>query len=202
MKLGKLITALVCVALVVVIWLWWRAGRLTAEEQGAWDRFIAKHMANRERASEDDINAVAEIGDKIIPQVESYFGRAAPYPVMKGDVSLVIILGRIGTPRAVEAILKVVRHDYPGRIGNDREIAADALVWLGATEGIPVLEAAIEDHRRRVEEALAAETGPMAAMRRVDYDIEIQRIERHLADLKAGRGIRDTKEQFPYDIPP
>jgi HEAT repeat protein len=202
MKLGKLITVLVCVAVVVVIWLWWRAGRLTAEEQAAWDRFIAKHMANRERASEDDINAVVEIGDKVIPQVESYFGRAASYPVMKSDVSLVIILGRIGTPRAVEAILKVVRHDYPGRIGNDREIAADALVWLGATEGIPVLEAAIEDHRRRVDEALAAETGQMAAMRRVDYDIEIEQIERHLADLKAGRGIRDTKKQFPYDIPP
>jgi HEAT repeat protein len=121
---------------------------------------------------------------------------------MKSDVSLVMILGRIGTPRAVEAILEVVRHDYPGRLGNDREVAADALVWLGATEGIPVLEAAIEDHRRRIEEDLAARSGPMAAMRRVDYDMEIEQLERHLADLKAGRGIRDTKKQFPYDIPP
>lgn len=202
MKLGKLITALVCVGLVVVIWLWWQAGRLTAEEQKVWDRFINKHMANRECASEDDINAVVEIGDKIVPHVERKLGKAASFPVMKPDASLITILGRIGTPRAVEALLKVVRHDYPGRISNDRELAADALVWLGAKEGIPVLEAAIEDHRRRIEEALAGETGPMTDMRRFDYDIEIQQMERHLADLKAGQGIRDTKKQFPYNVPP
>jgi hypothetical protein len=36
----------------------------------------------------------------------------------------------------------------------------------------------------------------------MDQDRLIRELERHLADLKAGRGIRDTRKQFPYDIPP
>lgn len=202
MRLGKLITLLVCVALVVVVWQWWQAGRLTADEQEAWDNFIEKHMSNRERPSEDDINAVVALGDRIVPNIEDYLGRAAPFPVMKSDVTLVIVLGRLGTPCAVETILKVLHHDYPGRVSQDRETAADALVWLGATEGIPVLEAAIEDHRRRIEEDLANRPSPTAESRRVTYAEEMRVLERHLENLKAGEGIRDTKKQFPYDIPP
>ncbi len=57
-------------------------------------------------------------------------------------------------------------------------------------------------HRRRIKEDLANKPGPMGQLRRVTYVEEMRVLEGHLKSLKAGEGIRDTKKQFPYDIPP
>ena len=71
----------------------------------------------------------------------------------KSEYWLTIVLARIGTPRAIDGIVKVLDHDWPGAVGTNRETAAKALVWLGATDRVSSLEAAIADHKRLVAQS-------------------------------------------------
>ena len=64
------------------------------------------------------------LGDKIVPHMEQALGTAGTDRAGKGDYWLVVVLTRIGTPRAVEGLCKAVKHDYPGAMGGDRTTAA------------------------------------------------------------------------------
>jgi len=163
---------------------------LTESEQVAWDHFRAKHLSSQAvTPNETEADAVVAIGDKIVPYIEENLGAAARVPGTygKGEYWLIIVLARIGTPRALDGIEKVLKHDFPGAMGRNRETAAKALVWLGATDRAPVLAAAIEDHERRV-----AESGDPQR-----YMQEVENLKKYLELLKQGKGKRD-KSTFPF----
>jgi len=163
---------------------------LTPEEQRVWERFLATHLSSgTDTPSEEEADAVAAIGDKIVPYIEDQFGAAARVPRTygKSEYWLLVVLGRIGTPRAIAAIVKVLEHDWPGAVGTNRETAAKALVWLGAYDRIPALEAAIADHER-----LVAESDDPAR-----YASEVANLKKYLQLLKKGEGKRD-KSGFPF----
>jgi len=173
---------------------------LTSEEQQAWDNFIGKQLSQTmQRPTSQDANAVAAIGDKIVPYIEESLGKGAAASIHNAGPSdhwLVIVLARIGTPRAVEGISKVLRHEYPGRLGIDRETAAKAVEWLGAKEAIPALEYAIQDH---IEEIIEQTGSPPDENNLLDeYGQEVKRLRQRLENLKAGKGVRATTN-FPYD---
>jgi hypothetical protein len=73
--------------------------------------------------------------------------------IRKAIAPVVVVPARIGAPQAVEAIVEVLKHDSPGAVGTNRQIAAEALVWLGATDRLGVLKAAIADHERLLGES-------------------------------------------------
>ncbi|HUW61300.1 MAG TPA: HEAT repeat domain-containing protein [Candidatus Bathyarchaeia archaeon] len=163
---------------------------LTGEEQQVWDRFLAKHLSSgTETPSEADADAVAAIGDRMVPYIEEQFGAAAQVPRTygKSEYWLVIILARIGTPRAIDAIVKVLEHDWRGAVGTNRETAAKALVWLGAGDRISALEAAIADHERLVADSKDPQR----------YGAEVADLKKYLELLKKGEGKRD-KSKFPF----
>jgi len=139
--------------------------------------------------SEEDADAVAAIGDKIVAYIESQFGNAAGVPGTfgKSEYWLVIVLARIGSPRAIDAVVKVLEHDFPGNIETDRETAAKALVWLGATDRVSDLEAAIAAH----EQAVAESSDPGR------YGVAVDNLKQYLELLKKGEGKRD-KSKFPF----
>ncbi|MBN2308129.1 MAG: HEAT repeat domain-containing protein [Candidatus Hydrogenedentes bacterium] len=162
---------------------------LSVAQQHTWEQFISKQLAGGTvQPNSEDATAVAAIGDAIVPYVEEQLGAAHAGPGGKGDYWLVIVLARLGTPRAIEAIEKVLRHDYPGAVGRDRETAAKALVWLGAADAAPTLEAAIADHERLIREK--GRPGQ-------DSD-EVNVLKDYLEQLQQGTGKRDTAT-FPFD---
>ena len=125
---------------------------MTPQEQQVWDSFLNKHMSAGSNPSEEQADAVVAIGDKIIPYIEDQFGRSARIPGSygKGEYWLLITLTRIGSPRAVEAILTVLASNQ-GAVESNRETAAKALVWLGASDRVPELEAwEVGDQRPQV----------------------------------------------------
>ena len=194
--MGKLVKfGVVLLVVLLAFFLLSKRGRvqrepLTAEEQRVWQRFLEKHLSSGMQVpTESDADAVAAIGDKIIPYVEEQFGAAARVPGTygKSEYWLVVVLGRIGTLRAVDAIVKVLEHDWRGAVGTNREVAAQALVWLGAADRIPALEAAIADH----EQIVARSADPPR------YAVEVRNLKNYLDLLKKGEGIRD-KSKFPF----
>lgn len=163
---------------------------LTPEEQQAWDAFLAKHLSSGTvTPSEEDADRIAAMGDKIVPYIEEQFGAAAQVPRTfgKSEYWLIVVLGRIGTPRAIDAIVKALEHDWQGAVGRNRETAAKALVWLGARDRIPALEAAIADHER-----LVAESKDPAR-----FASEADNLKKYLELLRKGEGKRD-KRGFPF----
>ena len=171
-----------------------RKAALAVEEQRTWDTFIQKQLAEgMTQPSSPEAGAVAKLGDKIIPYVEQNFGKAWRDPAGKGDYWLIIVLARLGTPRAVKGICTVLEHKYPGAIGRDRETAAKALVWLGAKDAVPVLKAALADHEMRLAEKVKED--PQKAGR---YDEELKALRESLNHLEAGWGKRDTAN-FPFE---
>jgi len=193
MKLIKL--AVIVLAVVLVVFLAKRFFRsekepLTTEEQQAWNQFLSKHLSSQAVVpTEAEADAVAAIGDKIVPYIEEQFGAAARVPRTygKSEYWLIVVLGRIGTPRAIDAIVKVLEHDWRGAVGTNRETAAKGLVWLGAADRAGALEAAIADHERLVAES----DDPQR------YAAEVHNLQKHLALLKKGEGKRD-KSRFPF----
>ncbi len=165
---------------------------LTEEEQRVWDRFLSKHLSSgTESPSEADADALAAIGDKIVPYIEDQFGKAAKVPRTygKSEYWLIIVLARIGSLRAIESIVEVLEHDWPGAVETNRETAAKALVWLGAQDKVPDLEAAIADHERLVAESRDPDR----------YRSGVVNLQQYLELLKKGEGIRD-KSKFPFGL--
>ena len=193
MKLIKFVVIVLAVVLVVFLakrWLRSEKEPLTAEEQQVWNRFLSKHLSSRaEVPTEAEADAVAAIGDKIVPYIEEQFGAAARVPRTygKSEYWLIVVLGRIGTPRAIDAIVKVLEHDWQGAVGTNRETAGKALVWLGAVDRASSLEAAIADHKRLVAES----DDPQR------YRPEVNNLQKYLDLLKKGEGKRD-KSRFPF----
>lgn len=152
---------------------------LTAEQQQAWDRFLAEHLAEGAAVpTSNAADAVASIGDAIVPHIEEQVGKAYGQANDKNDKWLVVVLARIGTPRAIQAIRNVLAHDYPGAVGPDRLAAAKALVWLGAQDAAPALESAIADHERRIRER--GQAGRL--------EEEVNSLKRALEQLREGEG--------------
>lgn len=163
---------------------------LTSEDQQVWDRFLSKRFSSEAvTPSEEDANQVAAMGDKIAPYIEEQFGAAARVPRTygKSEYWLHVVLGRIGTPQAIDAIVKVLEHDWQGAVGTNGETSARALVWLGAQDRIPGLEVAIVAHDRLVAE----NDDPLR------YASEVENLKKYLALLRKGEGIRD-KSGFPF----
>ena len=195
--MARAIKILVVVGLVVFVGLplasrVMRSGKapLTAEEQQVWERLLGKHLSTTTvTPREEDADAVAAIGDKIVPYIESQFGNAAGVPGTfgKSEYWLIIVLARIGSPQAIDAVVKVLEHDFPGNIETDRETAAKALVWLGATDRVSYLEAAIAAH----EQAVAQSSDPER------YGVAVDNLKQYLELLKKGEGKRD-KSKFPF----
>jgi len=176
-----------------------RVKPLSAEQQVVWDRFLEKHLSSgMVMPNSGDATAVAAIGDAIVPYVEENLGKAYRGPGGKSDYWLLIVLGRIGSPKAVDVICKALEHDYPGALGRDRETAAKALVWLGAKHKAPVLKAAIEDHEKRIKERLAEKTGGQRQVEKLGYEEELNTLRRRLKMLEEGKGKRDMTN-FPFD---
>ncbi len=170
---------------------------LATDQQQAWDVFLAEHltpgadgvvpvdaatMSNR-------ADAIAAIGDAIVPYIEEQLGKAHEQADGKNDEWFVVVLGRIGSPRAIEAITKVLAHDYPGAVGPDRLAAAKALVWLGAEDAAPALESAIADHERRIRER--AQAGRL--------EDEVNTLKRALEQLREGEGKGAVGAVFSLD---
>jgi len=172
-----------------------RKSALAPEEQRAWDNFIAKQLdQGMAQPTSQDADAVAAIGDKIVPYVEENLGKAYRGPGGKGDYWLVIVLARIGTPRAIDGIEKVLEHDYDGKIQLDREVAASALVWLGAKEAAPALREAIADQERLIRER--SEGDPTKAAR-FGWDEGLANLKTSLQQLEQGIGVRSARN-FPF----
>jgi len=161
-------------------------GGLAPDQQQTWDGFLAEHLTpNADRVAPIDAatmsrwaSAVAGIGDPIVPYIEEQLGKAYEQADGKNDEWLVVMLARIGTPRARQAITKVLAHDYPGAVGPDRLVAAKALVWLGVDDAAPALESAIADHERRIRER--GQAGRL--------EDEVNGLKRALEQLREGRG--------------
>jgi hypothetical protein len=176
---------------------------LTADEQAVWDNYINKHQSRGTvRPSSKEADRVAELGNKIVPYIEDNLGKAYTSVGKKGDYWLVIPLARIGTEKAKEVIVKVLHHDYPGKLEHDREVAAKALVWLGATEYTADMEAVVEDMERRFDKELAKDkadglTGQKLEYKKFDYQRRLEIFRDSLAKLKSGKGKRDTTD-FPF----
>ncbi|GAI82129.1 unnamed protein product, partial [marine sediment metagenome] len=165
---------------------------LSQEEQRVWDRFLGKHLSSQAvTPTEADADALAAMGDKIIPYIEDQFGKAAGVPRTygKSEYWLIIVLARIGSPRAIESIVTVLEHKWGGAVGTNRETAAKALVWLGAKDKVPELEAAIADHERLVAQSKDPER----------YGVEVINMKQYLELLKKGEGKRD-KSKFPFGL--
>jgi hypothetical protein len=162
---------------------------LTPAEQQVWDRFLSQHLSAGSNPSEEDADAVAAMGDKIVPYIEDQFGAAARIPGAfgKGEYWLIIVLVRTGSPRAIDAIVTVLEHDFQGAVETNRETAAKALVWLGARDRAPALEAAIADHAQLV----AKSKDPQR------YCVAVDNLKQYLGLLKKGEGQRD-KSKFPF----
>ncbi|HUV04946.1 MAG TPA: HEAT repeat domain-containing protein [Armatimonadota bacterium] len=172
-----------------------RKAQLTAEEQRAWDNFIAKQLdQGMVQPTSQDADAVAAIGDKIVPYMEENLGKAYRGAGGKGDYWLVIVLARIGTPRAADAIEKVLKHDYDGKTQLDREIAASALVWLGAKDAAPALKDAIADQEQLIRERSKGDPTKAA---RFGWDEALANLKASLQQLEQGIGARSTKN-FPF----
>lgn len=160
---------------------------LSRQEREAWEAFFRNQSAiGSPKEPIGVVNRVVAIGDKIVPYVEDSLGKAYREKAGRGDDDLVIVLARIGTPRAIQGLVKVLEHNYPGAIGRDRMIAASALVRLGAKHAAPALREAIADHQRLARSG----DGQRAA--------EIGHLRRCLGQLEQGIGKRDT-ENFPHD---
>ena len=192
-KIAKLVVIVLLVVVAIALVRRLREGGkepLTDEQQVVWGRFVAKHLSSRaETPSEAEADAVAAIGDRIVPYIEEQFGAAGRVPRTygKSEYWLIIVLARIGTPRAIEGIVKVLEHDWPGAVGTNRETAAKALVWLGVTDRVAALEAAIADHERLVAQSKDPER----------YGVEVSNLKKYLALLEEGEGKRD-KSGFPF----
>ena len=179
-------------------------GKLSSDEQRIWDNFLNKRLSTgMVNPNSEEASAVAALGDKIVPRIEKNLGKAYTGSGGKGDYWLVIVVARIGTPRAVEGIVKVLKHNYPGKIQLDREIAASALVWLGATQATPALKEAAADSRQFVEQKLKEEEAKgisqeALAWHKSDYGKWVEQMEGALSALEQGQGKRSTKN-FPFD---
>ena len=171
------------------------SNKLSSEDKKTWQRFLDKHLASgMVQPTGQDATDVAAIGDAIVPYIEENLGEAYRRPGAKADYWLVVVLGRIGTPRAVEVIIKVLKHEYPGKLGTDRQVAAKALVWLGISEAAPILKEVIADHQRRIDEK-----GSVSLVKGIMYKEEINDLKHCLKQLEQGKGKRDMKN-FPFDL--
>jgi hypothetical protein len=168
---------------------------LTASEQAAWSDLLASYQQPGTYAVlSQKADAVAAVGDKIVPYIESSLGRSGSESQTRGDYWLIVVLARIGTPRAVQALGKVLRHEYRGAVGRDRLLAAQAVVWLGAIQALPDLQAAVTDHNKRLA-AWDSQSG-LAPSLREEYASEAKQLAVYLQTLQGGQGKQDTR-YFP-----
>ena len=142
-----------------------------------------------------EADAVAALGDKVVPYIKEQLGKAYQGPGGKGDYWLIIILARIGTPAAEEVLVEILKHDYPGKVGHDREYAAKALVCLGVGTAAGALRAAIADTERQIREQTGRD--PDELLQRGSFS-ELKAMRESLRQLQKGEGKRATKG-FPFD---
>ena len=191
----KLVCFVFVVAVIVIIVMVWKRTQpppLTLEQKEKLDSFLSKYLSDR-GLSEEDIRPIVAIGDPAVPHLIKAIGKVEPsQPLISvcTDVNMVDCLTRIDTPKAIDGICKILRHDYPGYYGMDRMQAAAALVRLGAKAKAPVLREVISEHRE------------LAAKQRYPemYGVEIVTLENALKMLEAGEGVRDTSNFGPGPV--
>ena len=163
-----------------------RAPKLGVEEKATVDEFLRKYLADM-KVTEEDIGPVVAIGDAAVPHLIEAIGNVKPSQLLiqkNSDCEMVNCLARIGTPRAINGICKVLRHKYRGYYGYDRQQAAVALVRLGARDKAHVLREAIAKHKELVAKQRYTEM----------FHSEIVVLENALAMLEAGEGVQDTSK--------
>jgi len=172
------------IAISFIVWKRSRPPALNPEQKETIESFLEKYLSDRE-VTEEDIKPVVAIGDLAVPHLIKAIGKVQPSQpliTVQSDVDMVNCLTRIGTPKAIDGICKILRHEYPGYYGMDRMQAAAALVHLGARDKAPVLREVIAVHKELVAGQRYAEM----------YNIEIVTLENALKMLEAGEGVKDT----------
>ena len=188
-KVGYFLFVLVVVGISVIVWKQSRPPALSPEQKKTIESFLDKYLSDRE-VTEEDIGPVVAIGDPVVPHLIKAIGKVQPsQPLVSvnSDVDMVNCLTRIGTPKAIDGICKILRHDYRGYYGMDRMQAAAALVRLGARDKAPILREVISEHKKLVARQRYPEM----------YNNEIITLENALKWLEAGEGVRDTSNFGP-----
>ncbi len=156
--------------------------------------FASTHLSE-ERIPFDQavIQRLVRSGDKSIPDLMELVGKAAApgRKVKKNDYSIILILTRIGSSKAVKSLITILQHDYPGDVAEDRQIAARALVALGAKGAVSPLKKAIQAHRQWVDEQVAK-----GGLQESEGKQQIQNLEKALENLQAGTGKLTNPKDF------
>jgi len=177
------------IAISFIVWKRSRPPALNPEQKETIESFLDKYLSDRE-VTEEDIRPVVAIGDSAVPYLMKAIGKVQPSQpliTVQSDVDMVNCLTRIGTPKAIDGICKILRHKYRGYYGMDRMQAAAALVRLGAKDKAPVLREVITEHKELVAGQRYAEM----------YNNEIVTLQNALKMLEAGEGVRDTSNFGP-----
>lgn len=183
----KAVYFLVIIMVIAIGFIVWKRSRppaLNPEQKKTIESFLDKYLSDRE-ITEEDIKPVVAIGDPVVPHLIKAIGKVQPSQpliTVQSDVDMVDCLTRIGTPKAIDGICKILRHEYPGYYGMDRMQAAAAFVRLGARDKAPVLREVITEHKELVAGQRYAEM----------YNNEIVTLQNALKMLEAGEGVKDT----------
>jgi len=179
----------IAASVLVLLWGCGRTPKLNAEQQTTVDRFLSKYRSDQE-LTERDIGPIVAVGDPAVPQLAEAIGKVQPgQPLHRihSDVDMVDCLARIGTPRAIDGICKILRHKYRGYYGMDRMQAAAALVRLGAADRVSVLQEVISEHEQLVGQQRYPEM----------YSREVAVLKNAVRMLEAGKGAADTSNFGP-----
>jgi len=191
-KLVYLLSAIVVIGIIVVAWKQTRPPALSPEQKRGLDSFLNKYLSDR-GLTEEDIKPVVTTGDPAVPHLIKAIGKVQPSQpliAVHSDVNMVDCLARIGTPKAIDGICKILKHEYPGYYGMDRMQAAAALVRLGAKHKASILREVVVEHK----ELVAGQRYPEM------HGDEIFVLENALRMLEAGEGARDTTNFGPGPV--
>ena len=174
-------------------------GKLSIEEKLqllALEEFVHNHVTDPDYKPDSNAReTIPELGDKAVSPLMEVVGQAAApdKKVKKSDYWIIVFLTRIGTPKATDGIIKILEHDYEGAIAEDRQVAARALVALGAKGATSTLRKVIEKHKAWAEQQLQNSGSTWESPEGQNYKQQLDNLSGLLEKLKSGEGKIDHR---------
>lgn len=160
----------------------------------ALKKFINLHLTEPEyKPDTESLKTIIEMGDRAVPKLMAVLGQAAApdRQVKRSDYWLIVILTRMGTGKAVDSVITILKHDYEGDIATDRQVAARALVALGAKKATSTLKKVIKEHQAWTEQQLQQSGASGDSPEGKKYKKQIDNLNKALEKLKSGQGKID-----------
>jgi len=163
------------------------------------ETFVELHVTDPEyKPNPTSRESIVKLGNKAVSRLLEILGQAAApdKKVKKSDYWIIVLLTQIGTPKAVDGLITILEHDYEGDIALDRQVAARALVALGAKKATATLEQVIQKHQAWAELQLQNSGAAWDSPEGRKYQEQLDNLNGALKKLKSGEGITDRRKFF------